>query len=136
MEDFYTLNIRLIVSNFSFIDSRNIKDSSFILDEKESHHIISVLRLREGSDLTLTDGIGNVYYGIIEIISKNTVKGKILSRGGKVETIEGLPSPRTVLIEFPSMRDALKCYNSSEYQEAMKIGKGEFNRHIQIVEGT
>ena len=63
-------------------------------------------------------------------------KGKILSRGGRVETIEGLPSPRTVLIEFPSMRDALKCYNSSEYQEAMKIGKGEFNRHIQIVEGT
>ena len=28
--------------------------------------------------------------------------GKILSRGGKAETIEGSPSPRTVLIEFPS----------------------------------
>ena len=63
-------------------------------------------------------------------------KGKILSRGGRVETIEGLPSPRTVLIEFPSMQDALQCYQSDEYQEAMKIGKGEFNRHIQIVEGT
>ena len=63
-------------------------------------------------------------------------KGKILSRGGKIETIEGSPSPRTVLIEFPSMQDALRCYHSGEYQEAMKIGKGEFNRHIQIVEGT
>ena len=63
-------------------------------------------------------------------------KGKILSRGGKIETIEGSPSPRTVLIEFPSMQDALQCYHSDEYQEAMKIGKGEFNRHIQIVEGT
>ena len=63
-------------------------------------------------------------------------KGKILSRGGRVETIEGLPSPRTVLIEFPSMQDALWCYQSDEYQEAMKIGKGEFNRHIQIVEGN
>ncbi|MDC0395662.1 DUF1330 domain-containing protein [Candidatus Pelagibacter sp.] len=63
-------------------------------------------------------------------------KGKILSRGGRVETIEGLPSPRTVLIEFPSMQDALQCYQSDEYQEAMKIGKGEFNRHIQIVEGN
>jgi uncharacterized protein (DUF1330 family) len=62
--------------------------------------------------------------------------GKILSRGGKTETIEGTPSPRTVLIEFPSMQEALQCYNSSEYQEAMKIGKGEFNRHIQIVEGV
>ena len=62
--------------------------------------------------------------------------GKILSRGGKVETIEGTPSPRTVVIEFPSVEEALKCYRSVEYQEAMKIGKGEFNRHIQIVEGV
>ena len=62
--------------------------------------------------------------------------GKILSRGGKTVTIEGTPSPRSVLIEFPSMRKALECYNSYEYQEAMKIGKGEFNRHIQIIEGV
>ena len=63
-------------------------------------------------------------------------KGIILVRGGKVETSEGNPSPRTVLIQFPTMEDALKCYNSPEYQEAMKIGNGEFNRHIQIVEGV
>ena len=62
--------------------------------------------------------------------------GIILARGWKIETIEGSPSPRTVLIEFPSMDEALKCYNSDEYQEAMKIGNGEFNRHIQIVEGV
>ena len=61
--------------------------------------------------------------------------GKILARGGKVETIEGTPSPRTVLIEFPSLQEAVNCYQSDEYQTAMKIGKGEFNRHIQIVEG-
>jgi|TARA_B100001094_G_scaffold318153_1_gene361377 uncharacterized protein (DUF1330 family) len=62
--------------------------------------------------------------------------GTILARGGKVETIEGTPSPRTVLIEFPTMDAAIKCYNSFEYQEAMKIGNGEFNRHIQIIEGV
>jgi uncharacterized protein (DUF1330 family) len=62
--------------------------------------------------------------------------GKILAREGKVETIEGASSPRTVLIEFSSMEEALKCYHSDEYQEAKKIGKGEFNRHIQIVEGV
>ena len=61
--------------------------------------------------------------------------GIILARGGRVETIEGNPSPRTVLIQFPNMENALNCYKSSEYQEAMKIGKGEFNRHIQIIEG-
>tara|TARA_B110001452_G_C15138844_1_gene396561 strand:- start:497 stop:784 length:288 start_codon:yes stop_codon:yes gene_type:complete len=62
--------------------------------------------------------------------------GIILARGGKVETIEGDSSPRTVLIQFPSMQEAINCYNSDEYQAAMKIGKGEFNRHIQIVEGV
>ena len=35
-----------------------------------------------------------------------------------------------------SMSDAINCYNSTEYQEAKKIGNGEFNRHIQIVEGV
>ena len=33
--------------------------------------------------------------------------GKILVRGGRTETIEGIPSPRTVLIEFPSINEAL-----------------------------
>tara|TARA_B100001094_G_scaffold321990_1_gene370620 strand:- start:649 stop:936 length:288 start_codon:yes stop_codon:yes gene_type:complete len=61
--------------------------------------------------------------------------GKILVRGGRVKTIEGITSPRTVLIEFPSMQEALDCYQSKEYQDAMKIGKGEFDRHIQVVEG-
>tara|TARA_A100001015_G_scaffold260712_1_gene305673 strand:- start:348 stop:632 length:285 start_codon:yes stop_codon:yes gene_type:complete len=62
-------------------------------------------------------------------------KGKILSRGGEAETIEGSPSPRTVLIEFPSKENALNFYHSSEYQAAMKLG-GKFNRDIQIVEAT
>lgn len=61
--------------------------------------------------------------------------GKILVRGGKTETVEGTPSPRTVIIEFSSMQDAINCYNSKEYQDAKKIGGENFNRHIQIVEG-
>ena len=62
--------------------------------------------------------------------------GKILVRGGKVETLEGNPSPRTVIIEFPNIEDALLCYHSDEYQSAKKIAEGNFNRHIQIVEGV
>ena len=61
--------------------------------------------------------------------------GKFLVRGGKTETLEGTPSPRTVLIEFPSIEEALNCYNSPEYQDAKSFAKEEFNRHIQIVEG-
>ena len=61
--------------------------------------------------------------------------GKILVRGGKAETVEGGPSPRTVLIEFSNINEALQCYNSKEYQDAKKIIKGNLDRHIQIVEG-
>ena len=61
--------------------------------------------------------------------------GKILVRGGKTETVEGIPSPRTIIIEFPIVDIALKCYNSKDYQNAKKIAEGNFNRHIQIVEG-
>ena len=66
------------MSNFSFIDKKNIKNSSFILDEKESHHIVSVLRLKENSNLTLTDGQGTVYHAIINELNKKSVKGEIL----------------------------------------------------------
>ena len=63
-------------------------------------------------------------------------KGIILARGGKVETIEGNPSPRTVLIQFPTMENALKCYNSKEYQEAWSLAKGSTYRNLEIVEGV
>ena len=50
--------------------------------------------------------------------------GKILARGGKSRTNEGIDSPRTVVIEFPNYETAKKCYDSSEYQEAHNIFEG------------
>ncbi len=61
--------------------------------------------------------------------------GKILVRGGKAKSIEGEHSPRTVIIEFPNIEQALNCYNSEEYQAAKNQVKGKFNRQIQIIEG-
>ena len=60
------------MSNFSLINKRNIKNSSFYLDEKESHHIISVLRLKKDDELTLTDGEGNIYYALIRLTFPET----------------------------------------------------------------
>ena len=61
--------------------------------------------------------------------------GKILVRGGKVQTIEGSPSPRTVLIEFQSLEQAKSAYNSPDYQEALQVLKGGADRDIRIFEG-
>jgi uncharacterized protein (DUF1330 family) len=45
--------------------------------------------------------------------------GKVLARGGKYEIVEGPETfHRHVVIEFPSMEQALACHRSAEYQEA------------------
>ena len=68
------------MSNFSLINQKNIKNSTFVLDKKESHHVISVLRLKENDQLILTDGQGTIYKAIINKAHKKAVKGKILSK--------------------------------------------------------
>jgi len=61
--------------------------------------------------------------------------GKFLVRGGKNRTNEGIKSPRIVVVEFDDYNSAVKCYDSSEYQEAHNILNGHVIRHHQIVEG-
>lgn len=68
------------MSNFSHINKENIKNSTFVLDKRESHHVISVLRLKENDQLTLTDGQGTIYKAIINEARKKAVKGKILNK--------------------------------------------------------
>ena len=63
-------------------------------------------------------------------------KGKFVIRGGKTTTNEGEKSPRTVVIEFPTYKEANSFYNSQEYQEAHDILKGHAERHHQTIEGA
>ena len=62
-------------------------------------------------------------------------KGKFLIRGGKSKNNEGEKSPRTVVIEFTSYKQANTFYQSKEYQEAHAILEGHADRQFQIVEG-
>ncbi|WP_422373958.1 DUF1330 domain-containing protein [Roseibium sp.] len=58
-----------------------------------------------------------------------------LARGGKTNAIEGTGRARNVVIEFPSYQHAVDCYNSPEYQEAVKIRQKVADGEIVIVEG-
>jgi uncharacterized protein (DUF1330 family) len=52
-----------------------------------------------------------------EIIAR--YQGKVLARGGKYQIMEGPEAfHRFVLIEFPTMDDAIRCFNSEEYVAA------------------
>ncbi len=61
--------------------------------------------------------------------------GRFLARGGKHVTFEGQEFPRNVLIEFPSLDQAVACYNSKEYRAAWEFQKDAATREVCIVEG-
>ena len=60
---------------------------------------------------------------------------KPLVRGGKFKTLEGDNYPRTVIWEFPSIEQAMKCHNSKEYQDGWALAKDTTDRNLQIIEG-
>ena len=62
--------------------------------------------------------------------------GRFLARGGKFVTLEGKEYARNVVIEFASLEQALSCYNSPEYQEALTHARGASERELLIVETT
>jgi uncharacterized protein (DUF1330 family) len=60
---------------------------------------------------------------------------RFLVRGGRYENPEGSCRSRNVVIEFPSYQEALDCYNSPEYQEALQFRLPVSTGDIVIIEG-
>ena len=56
-------------------------------------------------------------------LATNIIKahnGKFLVRGGKQTEFENNGYERTVIVEFETYKDAIDCYNSKNYQDALK----------------
>ena len=67
----------------------------------------------------ITDPIAYKKYTdrVPEIIDR--YEGKILARGGRYQIMEGPENfHRFVVIEFPTLEQAVACFESPEYQEA------------------
>ncbi len=60
---------KLMSLPFFYIEQIPVKQSSFILSEDTSKHIIQVLRMKQGEQLQLTNGKGEII--TVEIISEN-----------------------------------------------------------------
>ena len=69
-----------------------------------------------------------------EIVKKNY--GTFLVRGGKQKEYEVKGYKRTVIVEFDSYQHAIDCYNSEDYQLALKHVEGSANRIFTVVEGV
>jgi len=61
--------------------------------------------------------------------------GRFLVRAGRQMTPEGAMHPRSVIIEFPSYEDAVACYESVSYQDALTIRRPIADTNLIIVEG-
>lgn len=62
--------------------------------------------------------------------------GRLLARGGRVKSLEGGITERTVIIEFDDFDTAITHYNSAQYREALKaLGDGVV-RDMRVVEGV
>jgi uncharacterized protein (DUF1330 family) len=63
--------------------------------------------------------------------------GKFLVRGGRFEQLEGSWQPtRLVLLEFPSMEQAKRWYDSEEYREPKALRLKASKANLIFVEGS
>jgi uncharacterized protein (DUF1330 family) len=62
--------------------------------------------------------------------------GRYLVRGGEVRTLEGDPGfKRLIVLEFPSLADAQRFYDSPEYRPLLELRSASARSEVALVEG-
>ncbi len=77
-------------------------------------------------------------YGKYAVIATEAIEahgGRFLARSGRYVQLEGNDRSRNVVAEFPSLEDAVACYRSPRYQEAVAFAKVSSKRDLMVVEG-
>lgn len=87
-------------------------------------------------DLTITDPEGMKEYRERVDATIEQYGGKFLVRGGAFEVLEGNWQPqRLILIEFESVEQARRWYNSAEYAAISDIRHRTANTNFVLVQG-
>jgi len=60
--------------------------------------------------------------------------GEFLARAGRYKQLEGKDRARNVVAVFPTFDDAIACYESPRYQEAVGFAKRSSTRDLVVVE--
>ena len=88
-------------------------------------------------DLEVTDPVGMEEYRKQVPATVEKYGGRFLVRGGKHETLEGDWRPRrVVLLEFPSVEQARRWYDSEEYREPKALRFKTARTNLVLVEGV
>ena len=62
--------------------------------------------------------------------------GRILARSERSEALEGSPSKRVILLEFPDKATAMRWYNSADYIAAKDLRHASATSRVILVVGT
>ena len=88
-------------------------------------------------DIEVTDAAAYEEYRKQVLAVVTRYGGKFIVRGGKIDPKEGVWTPkRLVLLEFPSLAQAQKWYDSPEYAPLIKLRQKASTGRLIIVEGA
>jgi uncharacterized protein (DUF1330 family) len=74
---------------------------------------------------------------VVDLAVVTKYGGKFIVRGGKIEPKEGGWTPkRIVVVEFPSLSQAQKWYDSPEYAPLIRLRQKASKGKLIIVEGA
>ena len=89
------------------------------------------------ADLDVTDPAGFEEYRKLVPGTVQKYGGRFLVRGGAVETLEGDWQPkRVVVLEFPSLEQAKRWYDSEEYRRPKALRFKTARTNLVLVEGV
>jgi uncharacterized protein (DUF1330 family) len=89
------------------------------------------------ADVEVTDPAGFEEYRKQVPATVAKYGGRFLVRGGALEAVEGEWRPkRLVLVEFPSLQDAKRWYDSTEYKGPKALRQRTAKAKILLVEGA
>lgn len=103
-----------------------LREDLFELDEKETHHLSKVLRLKEGEEILVSAGDGSIYRGEISKVSK---KNTVVCRAGLFKT----SPPRAALILGVGI---LKTNDRLEWMIEKIVEIGVDKIHLLVTERT
>ena len=88
------------------------------------------------SDVSVRDADAFQTYRTRAAASIAEYGGKYLARGGDIERLEGVWTPRNIIVvQFPTVEQARAWYRSPEYAFALEVRDKALSRNLILVDG-
>ncbi|MCP4433446.1 MAG: DUF1330 domain-containing protein [Gammaproteobacteria bacterium] len=86
--------------------------------------------------VTVTDTEAYSEYAKRATVAIEAHGGEFLARATRTVWLEGNERERNVVVRFPSVENAERCYHSEAYQEAVSYARNASVRDLCIVDGN